>query len=378
MARICQIDIQTRPLDNRSWLPDINQLDDFQQRVLMHPHNSDLFVMGSAGTGKTVLAKMRYDALRRMGLNGKLVIYGNIFKSFLQSHFNGGVENVVGSFQLPRVLANIGFNGNFDETARRAAEWSYQHRNIYDFLLIDEVQDLHEDHLIFCSNIAQRLYLFGDNAQQFYSHGRTIEQIISILNEKGRSFMGNNVIEITRNYRNQPVVARTAQPFYSFAPAIFPPADQEGQQEIPNLYLYNRNNYFSHLVQKIRSLSNSRVGVSPTIGILVQSNYVLNYIRNSLSGQGLHIIEYNNQYSFDDAKPIIMTMQSSKGMEFDYVILVNLHYQNLQRTHLNNYDKTIFVAITRARRSLSVFLDSDQTQLVEKFRDSGFNIIEVG
>lgn len=131
-------------------------------------------------------------------------------------------------------------------------------------------------------------------------------------------------------------------------------------------------------MQKIRSLSNSRVGVSPTIGILVQSNYVLNYIRNSLSGQGLHIIEYNNQYSFDDAKPIIMTMQSSKGMEFDYVILVNLHYQNLQRTHLNNYDKTIFVAITRARRSLSVFLDSDQTQLVEKFRDSGFNIIEVG
>ncbi len=377
MARICKINIQTRPLENRAWLPDINQLDEFQNKVIMHPYNSDLFVMGSAGTGKTILAKLKYNQLRGMGLNGRIVIYGNIFRSFLQSHLNDGIEDVVGSFQLPRILANIGFNGNFDETARRAAEWSVQHRDIYDFLIIDEAQDLHSDHLIFCSNIARRLYLFGDNAQQFYTHGKTIEQIISLLNENGRNFYGNNVIEITKNYRNQPVVANAAQPFYSFAPAIFPSAELEGGQEVPDLYLCTGNNFFSTLNQKIESLSCSQVGVSPTIGLLVQSNYVLNNIKNGLRRQRVNIIEYENQYSFNDAKPVLMTMQSSKGMEFDYVILIDLNYQNLQRTHANNFDKTIFVAITRARRSLSVFLDINQAILVDKFGNGGFNIINV-
>lgn len=374
MAKICKINIQTKPLDNRMWLPDINQLDNFQQRVLMHPHTSDLFVMGSAGTGKTILAKMRYDALKRMGLNGKLVIYGNIFKSFLQSHINDGVEDVVGSFQLPKVLANIGFNGNFDDTARRAAEWSNQHRNIYDFLIIDEVQDLHEDHLIFCSNIARRLYLFGDNAQQFYSHGKTIEQIISTLNKNGRSFIGNNVIEITNNYRNQPGVARAAQPFYSFSPAVFPSAPIEGALENPELFLHRGNNFLSTLISKIRSFSASAANYSPTIGLLVQSNPVLNRIRSNLTKRGINIIEYQNQYSFNDAKPVLMTMQSSKGMEFDYVVIIDLNYRNLQEVHSNNFDKIIFVAISRARRSLTIFLSEQEKKLIKKLTNGNFTI----
>jgi superfamily I DNA/RNA helicase len=341
MAKICRINIQTRPLENRSWLPDITQLDHFQNRVVMHPNNSELFVMGPAGTGKTVLAKMKYNQLKAMGLNGKLVIYGNLFKSFIQSQINELVEDIVGSFQLPRILANIGFNGNFDETARRAAEWSIHHRNIYDFLIIDEVQDLHKNHLIFCSNIARRIYLFGDNAQQFYSHGCTIEQIISLLNENDRNFLGANVIEITRNYRNQPSVASAAQPFYSFAPALFPSADLEGGQENSELYLFVNNNFFPILANKIRELSNLQVGVSPTIGLLVQSNIVMNRIKNGLSRQGINVTEYQNQYSFNDAKPVLLTMQSSKGMEFDYIILIDLDYYNLQRTHLTYESKEI-------------------------------------
>lgn len=374
MAKICKVNIQAKPLDNRTWVPDINQLDNFQQRVLMHPHTSDLFAMGSAGTGKTILAKMKYDALNRMGLNGKLVIYGNIFKSFLKSHISDGVEDVIGSFQLPKVLANIGFNGNFDDTAKKAAEWSNQHHNIYDFLIIDEVQDLHKDHLIFCSNIARRLYLFGDNAQQFYSHGNTIEQIISTLNKNGRNFTGSNVIEITNNYRNQPGVALAAQPFYSFSPAVFPSASQKGALENPELFLYRENNFLNTLVNKIRSYSASAANYSPTIGVLVQSNPVLNRIRNNLTKRGINIIEYRNQYSFDDAKPILMTMQSSKGMEFDYVILVDISYRNLKEVHPNNFDKIIFVAISRAKRSLSIFLHNREKKLIEKLTKVNFTI----
>lgn len=375
MAQIYKLNIPTGQL-NKSWLPDINQLDSSQQKVLMHSFNSDLFVMGSAGTGKTILAKLKYDALRRLGLKGKLVIYGNIFKSFLKSHIQDDIGGVVGSFELPRALANIRFNGNFNATAQRAADWAENNRNIYDFLIIDEVQDLHEDHIIFCSKISKRLYLFGDNAQQFFEQGRTIEQIIGVLSRVGRNFGGNNVTEITKNYRNQPLVAKAAQPFYAFSPSTFPAASPEPIPIIPNLFVSHNYSFKSALVEQVKSYIRSHAeNTSPTIGILTQSISSLNFIRREIfQRSNIEVIEINSDNAFSDARPVLMTMQSSKGMEFDYVILVDINYRNLKRTHTNNFDKIIFVAITRARRSLSVFLLDNQAELLTKFSNAEFTV----
>ncbi|MEI7810968.1 MAG: ATP-binding domain-containing protein [Ignavibacteria bacterium] len=380
MAVIYKLQIDVKPLQNRTWLPDINELGSDQLKVLQHPSDRDLIVMGSAGTGKTILSKFLFDALLRQRKNGRMVIFGNIFRSFISKYAYENSEKIVGSFELPKNLANIKVSGSFAQAVDKAATWSESNRNIYDFLIIDEVQDLHEGHLIFCSNISKRLYLFGDTAQQYYDHGKKIEEINSILRKAGRQLRGQDMIEITKNYRNQPSISKAVQPFYFFRPSHFSPAEQVGILEVPEIYIYTKNNYlrfFENIKNKIASIINSQQYYTPTIGILVQSEKTLNFIKRELKSRAnLEIVTTAPENAFEDARPIFMTMQSSKGMEFDYVIILDLNYKALKTTHNQNYDNIIFVAKTRARRSFSVFIFANQNEYLGKIDKTAYKIIE--
>lgn len=378
MARAIKIEnISNKPLSKRNFLPDITQLKPEQINVLSKPLNEDLIVSGPAGSGKTILAAYRFDGYIKKGLKGEILVYGNILKNYLGEKVESSTIRLVprGIFEYVKSVSRISINMNlpdsqrFEDAAQRAGEWAKQYKGKLDFLIIDEAQDFYNGHLDFCGYLAKNLTLFADDAQNLYKHGSCTTKIIGkYWTEYNRKIKR---VDIKGNYRNQPSVANLASPFYHKRnQEPFPSADLEGENEKVVIFVSKKlDSLKEYLVRQTKYYVDKVINETPKIGILVQDYPSMNIARDYFIYKGYNCIDVKDAVNiFNSNHPVILTMHSAKGLEFDYTILFNLDYNNLQRMHPDNFNQIIFTAITRARKSLSIFIVGNQDNFLNKIK----------
>lgn len=378
MAKAIKIEkISNKPLSKRNFLPDITQLKPEQINVLSKPLTDDLIVSGPAGSGKTILAAYRFDAYNKKGLRGKVLVYGNILKNYLGEKVGSSTIKLVprGIFEYVKRVSNISINmalpvsQRFHDAAQRAGEWAKRSNDRLDFIIIDEAQDFYDGHLDFCGYLTKNLTLFADDAQKLYKHGSCTTNIL------GKYWIEHNRkiqrFDIKGNYRNQPSVANFACPFYhKRSQEPFASAALEGENEKVIIFIGRKLDHLqSHLVRQTKYYVDRVITETPKIGILVQDNQSMTIAKQFFINEGYTCIDVNDASGiFNSNHPIILTMHSAKGLEFDYVILFNLDYHALQVIHPDNFNQIIFTAITRARKSLSVFIVGDQNSFLDKIK----------
>ncbi|MFH1194716.1 MAG: ATP-dependent helicase [bacterium] len=353
--------------DSQLFLGDVKgeQLD-----VLEYDIEKDLLVSGPAGSGKTVLALKRYKHLVEKGMNGELLVYTNILKDYISQ--KTGVHSK-GIFKFIKDITPVHFNDFLNRAERYltyaddAANWARQNRNAIDFLIVDEAQDLYLSLFDFCSNYAKVLNLLADDAQQLYKHGNCTTVIL------GKLLKNNNRVikrlDIKGNYRNHEVVSKMANPFYSkrneepfkwntfdTRPNLKVDVIVSNSDDILNNVLIKKTGYYVDLTPQ----NTSKVAIITQNGVNSINNIFNPYYPTHLTNNGM----YNGKNIFETADPVILTMHSVKGLEFEYVLIANLDYTRLKTEFSENYNQMIFTAMTRARHSLSIFVKDDQQEFL--------------
>ena len=355
-----------------SWWVRQDQMDEDQKRFVRLTADGNHLLVGPAGCGKTNLLVMRARYIYGVGLRNVLVLsltrslqdfictgvrekkYLNpeqiqTFKYWALSHIATYARDLLKSYNR---------QGSFVEQREqiiemlRTANQRVSGKNLYDAILVDEVQDFRIEEMEALMHLSERITTAGDTKQMIYEPS----DIIPWLERNGF-----NKTELRYHYRIGTAIADVAD-------KVFQPADgtdrlrvncnyreDELQSRAELLEFANRQDQFEAMYKNIELQLRSYPGEG--LGIIVPRTFMINEIRQLFDktplAQGVAYHEHDAdvaEHSFSSGKLIhVIVLKSAKGTEFRAVHLYGL--EELQ--YPQHRRELLFTAITRAKTSLT-------------------------
>jgi DNA helicase IV len=316
--------------------------DNEQQLVLNSKPN--IIIEGGAGSGKTLLAiYLAKELSEKDEKNVSIIVYTKALRTF--------IKHTLTYLNLPDV--NVFYQ-----------EEPNGYRNIkHDYIIIDEAQDFSiQDIINFQKNAKKGMFIFADENQRLYDKNLKKETTltVSLLNQE----INFPTIKLKHNYRISKSISElicnlypdsllSNNSFDSGHKPIFIKCNTP-LQELEYIKTYittNTNEDIGILLKQNRAseegsyLANRNTKKIVIPGILETKEY--------LDSSGIHIgykYERDDNLVFTDNKNVnVMTYHSSKGLQFDTVILP---FCNILNSHSNlcvNY-----VGMTRSKSKLIV------------------------
>jgi len=312
-----------------------------QQRRAIDSTKS-IFLTGVPGSGKTVVSVYRLKKYK----NGILFTYGKLLRLAIQNLINNKIVenvhnwnwNIDDNKEYKEYLENRISDNNLLESIN-----FFKQRCDYEYILVDEGQDLESNVYKLLKELTPNLSVSADNAQKVYSKGASEDDILKEL--------PNNIkrIELDQNFRNSFEIYNFAKEFVQNNPRANDNHMLEkfikGEANKPYVYLVEILDRTFEIIKKI--ISNNK-GLN--IGILSEDTLTVDTYKKLLS-KDFDISSYTNKDKNvpQDLKNILVTtFKSSKGMEFDIVIMPQFQY--LKEEKLNEY----YVGATRAKTELYI------------------------
>ena len=367
-------------------------------------------IVGGPGTGKTVLAMSGMQ--KGSGRRQMLLTYSKPLSEMIKGC---GIEaNTIHSFcwqlgkaielQLRQFAAE--YKNDEDENRRafnnvinreygykKPGEWPQwdrlyndfiklspdkQRELRYDDIFIDEGQDLPDDAYRFLKEIADRIVVTYDEAQEV---GRdSAENENTMIRKAGiecnriiRTLgLQESFYDLIDNFRNTLAIERVAKLFYNnygnnaFSLHITKNREEEGK--LPEVI-------FSDATQDIIDrIADEAYQLNKQIGIIIfdqedfdkvkemmeraiLDNYITKekffYKYGKIDNMG-----WGNNANLNQTGVFLMTFQSSKGMEFD-----DVHIFGCQKIHLTRDDEKnkFYVAVTRAKKSITFYFNCNRS-----------------
>lgn len=225
---------------------------------------------------------------------------------------------------------------------------------LYDFVLVDEGQDLDESAYRILDAIATHVTVFMDHKQQVYEHRVDEAMVLRTLHLRRRN------LSLLDAYRCSPYIVRAAAAFIpdqqerdAFVHQNTP--TQHGRRQTPVLYLAKDHaDLRDDLYGVIRSClaDNDRVAI-----LLPTRRQVFGYAKGLVeAGLDVEVPAQPGRrkttmpvHDFSGTKPKVMAYPSAKGLTFDSVLMPALRPSDLPKD-ATLADKWLFVGITRATR----------------------------
>lgn len=353
-----------------SWWTKPEQMDEDQKHFVRLDADGKHLLVGPPGSGKTNLIVMRARFIYGSGLKNVLVL---TFTRALQDFIRAGVgeKKFLDSQQIktfkswalshiasyaPEELNSYDKNGTFEAQRLQIikmlqiANQRLGGRNLYDAVLVDEVQDFNVDEVNVLMQLSERITMAGDSKQSIYESGQTIPFLEKV---------GLNKTELRFHYRIGTAIADVADK------ALQPDRDtdllrancnyreDELQSRTELLEFTDRQAQFESMLKNIERQIRSYP--QEDIGILVPRTFMIDEIRTMFDKTPLAAsIAYHNDdsedHSFQSGKLIhVISLKSAKGTEFRAVHLYGL--EELKRPQQRR--ELLFTAITRAKTALT-------------------------
>lgn len=395
-------------------LHDIKTMDLHQENMAKQIGDKNRLIRGVAGSGKTIILASRAKMLSKQNPDWKILILcynislANAIQQMIVHMLNEpedlfdfdpnskAVENqniVVRNFhswlkndlkikeqQLPTIIEKLEKNEAILPT--------------YDAVLIDEGQDFEADWLRLVSLLinadTQSLLLVEDRAQTIYQRKR------SYLQDTGLSFQGRSKV-LSINYRNTQQIVKFAWEFYrkhSMFKNKVVNRDLEGEiiapqstkRKGPEPGIVKANNFFDEMrvvARQIKKLHEERKVSYDEMLILYRvkrthQTPIIDIIKRSLNDAGLPFfwITENDvskrSYEKEDGKVKISTIDSSKGLDFRAVFIVNVDSMPFPLEENKEREVSLlYIGMTRAKEylCLSYSGQSEFTQYLDSISE---------
>lgn len=322
-------------MPKRSFFIKDSELDNYQIQII-NSTASDLIVQGCAGSGKSILALWKAKQIQNERKGSFLfVVKMNSLKQYMHDGINQvGIDSVnVESF-------NKCFSWSKQDNEWIRGAWK---KGTYDYILVDEAQDLPIEDILLLKQKAKHIFYYGDSAQQLMEFGGNTPASMSEIIFKTKIHNENLVF----NYRLPKKIARVAFYLNSEGDDIVRRCKNEGT-ELP--FIFNEGPIDKQLDFIQTTIQNRDF---KDVGIFFRSRkeveYARDYYRNKKNFDvEAKINENATELDFNSDNPKLMTYHSSKGLQFEAVFLPNCESSD------NGSRNPLYVAMTRTYQSLYI------------------------
>jgi len=339
------------------WMVPFARLGDAQRRVLdacTRKNSGNHWIQGFAGSGKTVLLVHAISRLKEEhpGCSICVVTYTHALKDLVSTGINEKHADVP-------VMTYHAFCSDPEH---------------YDYLLVDEVQDIKKDVLAELNEYADTLIVAGDQAQSIYLEGLSASELRSTLSPKA------HVLEM---------VYRLSKTLREAALAIFPSSKIEtaklDKTTDVRIVLAKAESYDEEFKWVWDAAKGAAHPELPSVVLLPTKRMILRFIHNVIEEYGEKIdgwpkadrgeidfdavneilsdagaplrylgSSFGDLYESDDDSIVyLMTYHSAKGLDFETVFLPFLNNDAVFWKNNDDIAKRIFyVGVTRSRRDL--------------------------
>lgn len=341
-------------------LPTFQELSKEQDAVYSMSLDGNHVVAGPPGTGKTVMALYRAQALNIDDRRAHVLMHSNTLKQYTRlAAAEVEVEGSVDTFHRwfarfweghfgcsPPKIAGDQWAFDWDEIARAFARKPPRADTLPD-LLVDEGQDLSPSFYQLVSMMASNVSVFADENQKLFPNNSTLDEIRRGLGRR------TEVHKLTRNYRNTVEIAALAAHFYCGGPTGIPePPEREG--DVPLLRRFDGLNEFIELLARYEKNFSDR-----SIGVILPDRYLEKQVFNKLNHRRprnpvqAYISQYPQHRVIDFEQPgvKIFNYWQVKGLEFDTVFVPELQRVTQDPTSAE-VRMRFYVVFSRAREEL--------------------------
>ena len=316
-------------------LPVITDLTVEQQTVLNEPR--PIAVSGGPGTGKSVVSLWRHIRNHATNRKSLLLTYTKSLEAYLKS--SAASEN-----------RSAGMN------VARTYDWTTNnYSKIYSEIIIDEAQDVEFGTYQFIKTLTGSVSYSADDNQMLYPSKGAKEQDLQSL------FSSNSSYELFENFRNTIEIVKFVKSMFPLR--LISNGKESGQTPLVICTNANQDTQCKVVLDLIKNFNSS----THNIAILVPLQSHVNYWYSELKKNGIGCSKFvSSDGDFGTIENIhITTFKSSKGLEFDTVILpeFNRYQENISNLNVVN-ENDYYVVFTRTRRNL--FLIDNSTCINQK------------
>ena len=360
-----------------SWWTDPSDLDADQRKVVTLSRTEDHLVVGPPGCGKTNLLLLRAAYLHRQGFTNIVILsFGRVLREFLATgsqrypFASDKVQTYVrwGAEMLRSNGHAFEESDDFETTRSRlydalfSLEAQGRRANVYDVILIDEVQDYSANEIALIRRFGDRVFAVGDKDQRITDKTGALDELTT---------MGAKRSALTSHYRNGLKVCRVADGILNLID------DASGLEATSN---YDEATYpstvdvfsgitLAHQVAEAIPRIQTQLLAYPgeMIGVFCPRVSELDEVRAifeaSPLASELHVQRAGAYSSFSaDRLVVLSTAIGAKGLEFRAVHI--LAAEKLKR--FPTQKNLTYTAVTRTKTSLSVYHSDGLSGYFEK------------
>jgi DNA helicase IV len=356
-----------------------NKLSEDQKAIIrrVSRENSDLFIEGPPGSGKTLISLYTLkDMVENQTIKPLLLIYNHSLYGYLSSAMKEMdlTDNVTIAtkdkyfWDLARIN-NItpegnGYNQKYIDLLEKLLKLDMV--SCFDIAVVDEVQDLRQEEWQLIRRLAKRTTSLGDFDQGVYQTNlKKSDVALNAISEKLR--------DIFRFHKN---IAKVAQTFSKSKGKL---EDKVSRIEQKNVELVDveRQNEAKTIADIIQVLK----GQKGRIGIISHNHDGLRQLQNKLQNFGMNCDYYekNNDlrtHDFSSENPLLVTSYSAKGLEFEHVIVFGFNENEGNISSLRakgELQDILYVTVTRANSSLYILRNNDA---IDEFKQIAVTKVE--
>ena len=335
-------------------LPLGSELSRQQQRAI--DSKQPIFLTGVPGSGKTVVSVYRLKNHN----NSILFTYGKLLRLAIKNTIDENSKVVENIHNWNWKIEKVYLEEQVSEEKLSNTISFFQEKCNYEYIMVDEGQDLELNVYKLLRELTSNLSVSADNAQKVYENGAMEEEIIEIVPNLKK-------IELTQNFRNSFEIYNFAKEFVPNNPRANDKNMLErfnkGEANKPYIYLLSTLNKTFEIIKKI--IDNNQglnIGILSTDTLTVKT-----YIKELSKSYDISSYTSNDKDVPKDLKNILITtFKSSKGMEFDIVIMPQIQFLN--EKDLNQY----YIGATRAKTELYFLAIGKLPTIVENMDTSTY------
>lgn len=350
-------------------LPAFEDLSKEQDLIFNLDLDCNYIVSGPPGTGKSVMALYRAQALTFDDREPSVLMYSKVLKQYSEQAANElGVAGHVTTFHgwfwgfwrkyygaNPPSLVGNSYHQDWAQIAHEFMTNPPELGGLAD-LIVDEGQDLSLNFFRIARFIAKNITVFADENQQLFDNNTTLREIEIGIGAREH-------LMLRRNYRNTAEIAAVAAKYFAGTPTGIPePPERHGDK--PSLRLYASTDEFTDFVARyVKARTNLGIGIACPNQATQQRLY-RELTKRKLPIPVQQYVSGNRQHSlldFDSPAVTLVHYKSLKGLEFDTLFVPELQQVTVDATSAATR-MMFYVVMSRARNELHLSWSGSSSQ----------------